>query len=79
MNKKFTILIKKQILKKKREYSKYFYPLLNNAFSKSDLLAPIKVVMSGQLTMSKITKKFEKDFAKKIGAKIRHIFINLSI
>jgi CDP-6-deoxy-D-xylo-4-hexulose-3-dehydrase len=48
---------------------KYFYPLLENTLSKEDLLAGINVIKSEQLTMSKKTKKFEKDFAKKIGAK----------
>ena len=45
---------------------KYFYPLLENTLSKEDLFAGIKVIKSEQLTMSKKTKKFEKDFAKKL-------------
>ena len=48
---------------------KISYPLLKDAFSKSDLMAAQKVIKSGQLTMSKITKKFELEFAKKIGSK----------
>ena len=48
---------------------KYFYPLLENTLSKEDLFAGIKVIKSEQLTMSKKTKNFEKDFARKIGAK----------
>ena len=48
---------------------KYFYPLLENTLSKEDLNAGIKVIKSEQLTMSKKTVNFEKQFAKKIGAK----------
>ena len=45
------------------------YPLLSNAFSKSDISCGIKVLKSKRITMSKITKNFEKQFAKKIGCK----------
>ena len=48
---------------------KYFYPLLENTLSKEDLEAGIKVIKSEQLTMSKKTTEFEKQFAKKMGAK----------
>ncbi len=48
---------------------KYFYPLLENTLSKDDLAAGINVIKSEQLTMSKKTKDFEFQFAKKIGAK----------
>ena len=50
--------------------NKYFkYPLLQNGFSRSDIQKGIKVLRSGQVTMSKKTRNFEKMFAKKIGAK----------
>ena len=49
--------------------SKYKYPLLDDAFSNKDLFEGIKVIMSGQLTMSKKTFEFEKKFAKKINAR----------
>ena len=62
-------IIKKIIEKKSRSRSKYFYPLLENAFSTNDLMSGIKVIMSGQLTMSKKTQEFEKEFAKKMGSK----------
>ena len=62
-------IIKKIIEKKSRRNSKYFYPLLENALSSEDLISGIKVIVSGQLTMSRKTKKFEKNFAKKIGSK----------
>ncbi len=45
------------------------YKLMENAFSKADLDNGLKVIKSKQLTMSKFTTKFEKIFAKKIGAK----------
>ena len=48
---------------------KITYPLLKNAFSKKDLNDAIKVIKTGQITMSKITKTFEKKFAKFIGSK----------
>ena len=48
---------------------KFKYPLLSNAFSKSDINCGIKVLKSKRITMSKITKNFEKQFAKKIGCK----------
>jgi CDP-4-dehydro-6-deoxyglucose reductase, E1 len=41
------------------------YPLLENAFSKEDLQKGINVLKTGRLTISKITHKFEKTFAKK--------------
>ena len=45
------------------------YPLLDNAFSKEDILEGIKVLLSQQLTMSEITYNFEKAFAKHLGSK----------
>ena len=37
------------------------YPLLENAFTKEDILSGIEVLLSRQLTMSEITYKFEKN------------------
>lgn len=62
-------LIKKIIQKKNKTVSKYFYPLLDNAFAEEDLIAGIKVLISGQITMSKKTRDFEKAFANKLGKK----------
>ena len=45
------------------------YPLLSDAFNSSDINEGIKVLKSKFITMSKITKKFETLFAKKMGAK----------
>ena len=39
---------------------KFKYPLLDNAFSPQDLQKGINVLRSGKITMSGITKKFEK-------------------
>ena len=58
MNKKDKNLIERIIQKNNTTNSKYFYPLLDNAFSKEDLISGIKVLISGQLTMSKKTRNF---------------------
>ena len=69
MNNKDKNLIGKVIQKNTVVNSKYFYPLLDSAFSKDDLISGIKVLVSGQITMSKKTKDFEKEFANKLGVK----------
>ena len=48
---------------------KFKYNLLSNAFSNKDIKAGIDVLRSKNITISKITNKFEKFFAKKIGTK----------
>jgi CDP-6-deoxy-D-xylo-4-hexulose-3-dehydrase len=48
---------------------KFKYPLLSDAFSKSDINCGLKVLSSKHITMSKITINFEKQFAKKLGCK----------
>jgi CDP-6-deoxy-D-xylo-4-hexulose-3-dehydrase len=45
------------------------YPLLDNAFSNADIQAGIDVLKSRQITMSGVTRKFEKLFAKKLNVK----------
>ena len=62
-------LIKKIFIQKKIENKKFSYPLLTDGYSSSDLQEAAKVLLSGRLTMSNITKKFEKYFAKRIGSK----------
>jgi len=69
MNNKDKKLIGKVIQKNTVVKSKYFYPLLDSAFSKEDLISGIKVLVSGQITMSKKTKDFENEFANKLGVK----------
>jgi len=48
---------------------KFEYKLLSNAFNNSDIKSGINVLKSKKITISKITKKFEKFFAKKNGCK----------
>ena len=48
---------------------KFKYPLIYPRIYESDKKEGIKVIQSGQITMSKITKSFEKKFAKYIGSK----------
>ncbi len=48
---------------------KFKYSLLDDAFSSQDLQKGINVLKSGRITMSKITKEFEKRFAKYLGVK----------
>ena len=62
-------LIKKIFQEKKVNKKNFSYPLLTDGYSSSDLQEASKILLSGKLTMSKTTKKFEKFFAKKIGAK----------
>ncbi len=64
-NKQINTLINKY----RKKSFKYNYPLLDDAFSNIDLLKGIRVILSGQLTMSKETEDFERIFAKKLNAK----------
>ena len=68
-NNKKLQLIKKIFIQKKSKNKKFSYPLLTDGYSSSDLQEAAKVLLSGRLTMSNITKKFEKYFAKRIGSK----------
>ena len=52
--------------KKRKSFS---YPLSPDGYSSSDLQEAFKVLRSGRITMSKVTKKFENYFAKKMGVK----------
>ena len=49
--------------------NKIRYSLLENAFSNEDINKALKVLKSKQITMSKETLKFEKNFAKYVGSK----------
>ena len=53
----------------KIQQKKYFYHLLENGLSNDDLNEGIKVLKSKFITMNKHTLNFEKEFAKKLGAK----------
>ena len=54
---------------KKNLSKKIIYPLIDDAFSSVDICKGIEVLLSGQLTMSEITREFEYEFAKYIGTK----------
>ena len=45
------------------------YPLLEKGFSNEDIMRGIEVLLSGKITMSEVTKKFENYFAKYVGSK----------
>ena len=55
--------------KKSLIQKKYKYKLLEDGFSKEDISRGVKVLLSGQITMANQTKKFEIEFAKKLGVK----------
>lgn len=46
--------------------SKHLFPLTDSPFKNKDLIEGIKVILSKNVTMSKITKKYEKIFSKKM-------------
>ena len=48
---------------------KIIYPLLSDAFNNKDIQCGINVIKSKFITMSKVTRRFEKKFAKKVGSK----------
>jgi len=49
--------------------NKYFYPLIEDPFSNNDIREGIKVLKSKQLTISKKTVNFEKDFSSSLKSK----------
>ena len=55
--------------KKSLIQKKYKYKLLEDGFSKKDLSIGVKVLLSGQITMASQTRKFEIEFAKKLGVR----------
>ena len=59
----------KKLIKKEQAKSKFTYSLSPNSFSDEDLIKGIEVLLTKKITMSSITKKFEKEFAKYIGSK----------
>ena len=48
---------------------KFKYPLIYPRIYEDDKKIAINVINSGQITMSNITRKFEKSFAKYVGSK----------
>ena len=58
--------LNKTLTVKKIKRSKHCFPLKDFTFRNKDLIEGIKVIFSKNVTMSKVTKKFEKIFSKKI-------------
>ena len=58
-----------KLIKKEKKNFKDNYPLSPNSFSNEDIIKGIEVLLTKRITMSEITKKFEKEFAKFIGSK----------
>ncbi len=52
-----------------KNQKKFNFQLSRDSFSKSDISAGVKVLLSKKITMGPITRKFENEFAKFIGAK----------
>jgi len=51
---------------KETKRSRHLFPLKDSTFRNRDLIEGIKVIFSKDVTMSKVTKKFEREFSKKI-------------
>ena len=48
--------------------NKYFYPLIENPYRKSDINEALKVLKSKRLTIGPVTDKFQNSFTKKLGS-----------
>ena len=58
--------LNKALKSKEKKRSKYLFPIKDSTFRNKDLIEGIKVIFSKDVTMSKVTKKFEKTFSKKM-------------
>ena len=58
-----------RLIKKDKKSSENIYRLSPDSFSNEDIIKGIEVLLTKKITMSEITKKFEKEFAKFIGSK----------
>ncbi len=58
--------LNKALKNKGKRRSKHLFPIKDSTFRNKDLIEGIKVIISKDVTMSKVTKKFEKTFSKKI-------------
>ena len=56
----------KALSRKEKKRSNYLFPLKDSTFRNKDLIEGIKVILSKDVTMSKVTKRFEKTFSKKM-------------
>ena len=52
--------LNKALKNKGKRRSKYLFPIKDSTFRNKDLIEGIKVIISKNVTMSKVTKKFEK-------------------
>jgi len=68
MNLKEKSLIKK-LINKYSDQDKNKYLLSPNSFSNNDIIKGVEVLLSKKITMSKLTRKFENEFARFIGTK----------
>ena len=66
--KKILESILKQRIQIKKNSNKYSLTL-DSPIGIEDMYSAVEVILSGQITMSEITKKFEKEFAKFVGSK----------
>jgi len=57
------------IKKYNKSKNKKFYSLVGEPFIEDDIIAGIETLLSGKITMSSITKKFENQFSRFIGSK----------
>jgi len=69
MNRKETKILIQLLKKYNTSKDNTFYSLVGEPFIKEDMIAGIETLLSGRITMSKITKKFEQKFADYIGSK----------
>ena len=69
MIKKETNFLIKLINKYNKSIDKKFYSLVGEPFSNEDIVAGVKTLLTRNITMSSITKKFENEFAKFVGVK----------
>ena len=68
MNLKEKQFIEKLIYKYSKSNKKKYF-LTPDSFSNEDIIAGAKTLLKKQITMSVLTKKFEKEFARYVGAK----------
>ncbi len=69
MNRNETKILIQLLKKYNTSKDNTFYSLIGEPFIKEDMIAGIETLLSGRITMSKITKKFEQKFADYIGSK----------
>jgi len=69
MNRNETKILIQLLKKYNTSKDNTFYSLIGEPFIKEDMIAGIETLLSGRITMSKITKKFEQKFANYIGSK----------